>query len=152
MSKYSFSFLIIFLAAIAFYLAFIFSMLLLTIFAWFLLVLEIPSIIIDSIGSSLEISKYNCQGLKKGGRLIGYVERALIFFAFLLVYFSLNKNYFAILNLLPWIIAGKGLFRFGSGREGVDVRACAEWYILGTFMSILLGAFMSWLLFALILR
>ncbi len=141
---------IIIIMFIVFFLATIFDIVFLGVLTWFILVLELPSLIIDTVGMNLEIDKYDCQGLKKGGKLIGYVERGIIFFAFMIVYLSPNRDYFAVLNLLPWIIAGKGLFRFSRG-EGANVRACAEWYILGTFMSILLGAFMSWLLFAVML-
>ena len=137
---------------VVFSIFFVLDLFLLSILTWFVLVLEVPSIIIDLIGRYLEIDKYGCQGLRSGGRLIGYAERCLIFFSFLLIYLSPDKNYFVALNLLPWIVAGKGLFRFAGGKGEVNWRACAEWYILGTFMSILLGAFMSWLLFALLFR
>jgi len=147
LSKYKLGLLIILSSAIIFYLTLLWGIIFISVLAWFLLVLEIPSIIIDLIGKYLDISEYDCQGLSGGGRIIGYAERGIIFFAFLLIYLTPERNYFYLLNFLPLIIAGKGLFRFGSSKE----RACAEWYILGTFMSILLGAFLSWALFAFLL-
>lgn len=102
---------------------------------WYLLLLVLPSVIIKLIAIKLNVAEYNCEGLKGAGQYIGYIERSLIFSTFLLTYFSGSENYLALLGALSLIIAGKGLFRFSSTSE----RPCAEWYILGTFLSITLA-------------
>jgi len=119
----------------------------LQIIAWYLLLLALPSIIIKVIAIRLNVAEHNCEGLKGAGQYIGYIERSLIFSTFLLTYFSSSENYLALLGALSLIIAGKGLFRFSSTSE----RPCAEWYILGTFLSITLAVFLSWLLFFILL-
>lgn len=110
---------------------------------WYLITLYIPSIIIKITGSKLEVEQYECEGLKNAGKYIGYLERSLVFFAFLLNYFSGETNPLMVIGTISFIFGGKGLFRFG----GSSKRACAEWYILGTFMSLTLALFLSWLFF-----
>ena len=118
----------------------------LQIIAWYLLLLAVPSIIIKVIAIRLNVAEHNCEGLKGAGQYIVYIERSLIFSTFLLTYFSSSENYLVLLGALSLIIAGKG-FRFSSTSE----RPCAEWYILGTFLSITLAVFLSWLLFFILL-
>ena len=107
----------------------------------YLLVLFIPSLIISRIANKLGNNLTSkCQGRPGMGRYIGYAERSLIYIFFLIV--LLNGNNLAnATTALTLIIAGKGLFRL----SGETPKECAEWFILGTFLSILLGTFITWL-------
>ena len=86
-----------------------------------------------------------CGGLPRGGMLIEYSERSMIFLAFLIIFFGGSASYDAILGFLSLIVAGRAIFRFSS--KGSTDRFCADWYILGTFLSILFGMFLSWFFF-----
>lgn len=124
------------------------------IFSGYLLVLSLPSLVIDltftELGKGLEESiATRCGGLQYGGYLIGYVERSLIFLAIMIAYFDSALSYAAILSFLSVIIAGKAIFRYSS-RESSD-RACADWYILGTLMSITMALALSWWVFRFLL-
>ena len=79
----------------------------------------------------------NCGGKANAGKYIGYAERSLIYLIFVIAYVE-KVNMANVLNTLSLIIAGKGLFRATGSRE------CAEWYILGTFLSIFLGTLITW--------
>lgn len=100
--------------------------------------------IVNNKGLKEEIQK-KCGGLPRGGMFIGYSERSMIFLAFLIIFFGGSTSYDAILGFLSFIVAGKAIFRFSS-KELTD-RFCADWYILGTFLSILFGMFLSWVFF-----
>ncbi len=113
----------------------------------FLLVLTLPSFIISILSIKFEDYTKACTGLPSGGRLIGYTERSFIFLAFLIAYLENIQTFSAIFSYLTFIIAGKAIFRFSSKESGENARACADWYILGTFLSILLGLFLSWIVF-----
>ncbi len=71
-----------------------------------------------------------------------YMERSLIFLAILIAYFDSALSYTTILSFLSVIVAGKAIFRY-SNKETTD-RACADWYILGTFMSITMALALTW--------
>jgi len=120
----------------------------LQIVTWYLINLTLPSIIIEKIASNLEVDKHKCEGLKNAGRYIGYLERSLIFFTFTILYFAQEKNPLPVIGVMTLVMAGKGLFRFGGKEE----RACAEWYILGTLLSLTSSLIMSWIFFNLLIR
>lgn len=78
-------------------------------------------------------------GLPNAGKIIGWLERTLI------VTFILVGNY----NGIGFILAAKGILRFGEIKEGPD-RKFAEYVILGTLLSFslsfLVGILMRYLL------
>lgn len=120
----------------------------------YLLVLFLPGLVIDLIFVRVERDleediTSRCGGLPHGGYLIGYMERSLIFLAILIAYFDSALSYASILSFLSVIIAGKAIFRYSS-RETGD-RACADWYILGTFMSITMALALAWVIFRFLL-
>ncbi|TFG29353.1 hypothetical protein EU527_16005 [Candidatus Thorarchaeota archaeon] len=125
-----------------------------TILFGYLLVIFFPGLLIDVIfarlGQGLEEDiATKCGGLRYGGFLIGYVERSLIFLAIVIAYFDSALTYASILSFLSVIIAGKAIFRYSS-RESSD-RACADWYILGTLMSITMALALGWWIFRFLL-
>jgi len=74
------------------------------------------------------------RGFPEGGRIIGYLERAIIFL-FVLVDQPAG---------IGFLIAAKSIFRFGELREGAN-RMEAEYILIGTFMSFLYGLVVSYL-------
>lgn len=121
-----------------------------TILFGYLLVIFLPGLTIDLIFGWLsrgldEDIATKCGGLHSGGYLIGCMERSLIFVAILIAYYDSSLSYAAILSFLSVIVAGKAIFRYSS-RE-TDNRACADWYILGTFMSITMALTLAWWIF-----
>lgn len=74
------------------------------------------------------------RGLKKGGKLIGQLERAIIF---LLVLAGHPEG-------VGFLIAAKSIFRFGEIRD-VKQRQEAEYIIIGTFMSFGYGLLIAFL-------
>jgi hypothetical protein len=74
------------------------------------------------------------RGLKKGGKLIGQLERAIIF---LLVLAGHTEG-------VGFLIAAKSVFRFGEIKD-VKQRLEAEYIIIGTFMSFGYGLFIAFL-------
>ncbi|TFG12964.1 hypothetical protein EU537_07495 [Candidatus Thorarchaeota archaeon] len=113
----------------------------------FLLTLFLPGLFIDFVFSRLgtaeegDISEI-CGGLQYGGYLIGYTERSLIYVAFMIAYFDSAISLVSVLSFLSVIVASKAIFRYSS--RGTDDRACADWYILGTLMSITLALALTW--------
>lgn len=71
-------------------------------------------------------------GLKDGGRIIGYLER-------LLIYVFILSGQFAGVGFL---VAAKSIFRFGELKESEN-RKQAEYIIVGTFISFLLAIVIS---------
>lgn len=71
-------------------------------------------------------------GLKEGGRIIGYLER-------LLIYVFILSGQFAGVGFL---VAAKSIFRFGELKESEN-RKQAEYIIIGTFTSFLLAILVS---------
>ena len=122
----------------------------LTIVSGYILALFLPGLVIDllfaglSKGSQNDISS-KCGGLHFGGYLIGYAERSLIFLAVTIAYFDSALTYASILSFLSVIVAGKAIFRYSS--KDISDRACADWYILGTLMSITMALALAWWLF-----
>lgn len=109
----------------------------------YLLTLCLPGLLIDLIFTWLgEDIASKCGGLRHGGYLIGCVERSLIFLALLITYYDSSLSFASVLSFLSVIVAGKAIFRYSSG--GTDDRACADWYILGTLMSITLALGLTW--------
>ena len=120
----------------------------------YLLTLFLPGLVIDLIFGGIgkesgEDIGVRCGGLRYGGYLIGCVERSLIYLTIVIVYFDGTLSYSSILSFLSVIIAGKAIFRYSS-RETND-RSCADWYILGTFMSITMALTLSWWIFRFLL-
>ena len=113
----------------------------------FLLTLFLPGLIIDLVfswlgkGANENISEM-CGGLRYGGYLIGYTERGLIYLAFMIAHFDNTISFVSVLSFLSVIVAGKAIFRYSS--RGTDDRACADWYILGTLMSITMALALTW--------
>lgn len=127
---------------------------LLTIILAYLLALFLPGLVIDLVfawvGQGIEGGiAAKCGGLKHGGYLIGYVERSLIFLAVVISYFESSLSYASVLSFLSVIVAGKAIFRYSS-KVGED-RACADWYILGTLMSITMALALTWGIFRFLL-
>ncbi|MGQ4834266.1 MAG: hypothetical protein ACP6IS_10285 [Candidatus Asgardarchaeia archaeon] len=115
-------------------------------FLAYLETLVLPSFIISLLSKHYKEYTKNCMGLPSGGKMIGYAERSFIFLVFLAVYLE-KQSLTSIFSYLTFIIAGKAIFRFSSKESGQSARACADWYILGTFLSVLLGLFLTWLFF-----
>ncbi|MGV9169164.1 MAG: hypothetical protein ACOC38_04395 [Promethearchaeia archaeon] len=87
--------------------------------------------------------------MKDGGYLIGYTERTLVYLAFLIAYYDAELSFSSILSFLSVIVAAKAIFRYSS--RDTTYRECADWYILGTLMSITLGLAFSWMGFRFLL-
>jgi len=109
----------------------------------YLIVLIVPSLIIEFLSKVFEEEIRQCGGLPHGGMLIGYAERSLIFLAFIMLRLEGQASVSEILDSISFIIAGKAIFRFST--RNPDKRVCADWYILGTFMSVLMGLLFSWI-------
>jgi hypothetical protein len=71
-------------------------------------------------------------GLENGGRVIGYLER-------LLIYVFILSGQFAGVGFL---VAAKSIFRFGELKDSEN-RKQAEYIIIGTFISFLVGIVVS---------
>jgi len=120
----------------------------------YLLALFLPGLLIDLVYTWLEKRSgidigTRCGGLPSGGYLIGYTERSLIFLSLMITYFDSALSYVSILSFLSVIVAGKAIFRYSS-KETSD-RACADWYILGTLLSIGMALALSWGIFRFLL-
>jgi len=101
-----------------------------------ILIIILPSPIISYLSKDFEYSLTKCGGLREGGRYIGYAERGLIYVMFL---FSMRNDFSGFISSISIIIAAKALFKFSQNNvqsEDLDLRACAEWYIFGTLLSI----------------
>ena len=103
----------------------------------------LPSLIIAVLSNIFKEQIRQCGGLPYGGMLIGYAERSLIFLAFLMLRSENGASLSDLLNSVSFIIAGKAIFRFST--KNSDRRTCADWYILGTFLSVLMGLLISWI-------
>ena len=82
------------------------------------------------------------RGLVKGGRLIGQLERGLIFFLVMI----------AKPEAVAFLIAAKSIFRFGELKDREN-RAEAEYITIGTLMSFtwgLVAAWATWRVFSLL--
>ncbi len=101
----------------------------------YLSVVLLPYYLISEVGSRLHPK--NGEDFH-GGALIGVLERSFIFLLFLM---SANCTLPVkdALNSLAMVIAAKALFRFSE--KTVE----AEWYIVGTFLSLTSGVALSWL-------
>lgn len=75
------------------------------------------------------------RGFPEGGRIIGYLERAIIYL-FVLVDQPAG---------IGFLIAAKSIFRFGELRQGAN-RMEAEYILIGTFLSFLYGLVVSYLI------
>ena len=74
------------------------------------------------------------KGIKDGGRVIGYLERGLIF-VFILADYPAG---------IGFLVAAKSIFRFGELTDSTR-RSQAEYIIIGTLLSILIGTVLSYL-------
>ncbi len=125
-----------------------------TILFGFLLTLFLPGLFIDLILARVGIgtndnSGIQCGGIPSGGYLIGYTERSLLFLSFMISYYDNALSYASILSFLSVIVAGKAIFRYSS--KETDDRSCADWYILGTLMSITMALALAWGIFRFLL-
>ena len=82
-----------------------------------------------------DLSAIHARGLKDGGKFIGYLERALIY-----IFVLVNQP-----SAIGFLIAAKSVFRFGELREGKN-RMEAEYIIIGTLLSFLVGIAVSFLI------
>jgi hypothetical protein len=73
------------------------------------------------------------RGLKDGGKIIGYLERALIY-----LFVAANQP-----TAIGFLIAAKSVFRFGEVKERAN-RMEAEYIIIGTLYSFLSGLLVSY--------
>lgn len=89
------------------------------------------SFLVELVLESLGLQKNEDQGtgIKEGGRIIGYLERSLIFL-FILVDYPAG---------IGFLIAAKSIFRFGE-LTSPDRRVQAEYIIIGTLLSVLFGS------------
>jgi len=74
------------------------------------------------------------EGIAEGGRVIGYLERGLIFL-FILADYPAG---------IGFLVAAKSIFRFGELTDSTR-RSQAEYIIIGTLLSILIGTAVSYL-------
>jgi hypothetical protein len=79
------------------------------------------------------------EGIAEGGRVIGYLERGLIFL-FILADYPAG---------IGFLVAAKSIFRFGELTDS-SRRSRAEYIIIGTLLSILIGSAISYLTAAII--
>jgi|WetSurMetagenome_2_1015567.scaffolds.fasta_scaffold69639_3 hypothetical protein len=79
-----------------------------------------------------KVKKNPVEGLKEGGKVIGWLERLLIFV------FVLTGQYAGV----GFLIAAKSVFRFGELKESEN-RKEAEYIIIGTFISFLFALAVS---------
>jgi hypothetical protein len=114
----------------------------------YLMTLFLPGLVIDVILEQIG-EGIDCGGLPSGGYLIGYIERSLIFLSILITHYDSTLSYTSVLSFLSVIVAGKAIFRYSS-RETND-RACADWYIMGTFLSITMALALTWGIFRFLL-
>ncbi len=77
-------------------------------------------------------SLHPIEGLKEGGKFIGFLERSLIFV------FILSGQFAGV----GFLIAAKSIFRFGELKDSEN-RKQAEYIIIGTFASFLLAILVS---------
>jgi hypothetical protein len=150
------SLLVTIVSGVALYVTTVYSMTVLysqfyTIIFGYLLTLILPGLIIDLVfawleeGAEKDIAS-ECGGLRYGGYLIGCVERSLIFLALMITYYDGVLSFASVLSFLSVIVAGKAIFRYSS--KVTDDRACADWYILGTLMSITMALALTWWIFS----
>jgi hypothetical protein len=81
----------------------------------------------------IETSKETLRGLAKGGKTIGELERALIFFLVMI-----GKP-----EAVAFLVAAKSIFRFGELKDREN-RAEAEYITIGTLMSFTWGLVAAW--------
>ncbi|HCS38706.1 MAG TPA: hypothetical protein DIW44_03870 [Anaerolineaceae bacterium] len=79
-----------------------------------------------------KVKKEPVEGLKEGGKMIGWLERLLIFV------FVITGQYAGV----GFLIAAKSVFRFGELKESEN-RKEAEYIIIGTFISFLFALAVS---------
>ncbi|HHI87719.1 MAG TPA: DUF3307 domain-containing protein [Candidatus Cloacimonetes bacterium] len=87
---------------------------------------------LEQIHPSQEASN-NKNGLKKGGKIIGYLERLLI-----LIFIFANQPFG-----IGFLIAAKSILRFGEIKDSSN-RKEAEYIIIGSFYSYLFGLIVSY--------
>ncbi len=94
------------------------------------------SFLVEMVLGSLGLDKDQAQesDIKEGGKIIGYLERSLIFL-FILVDYPAG---------IGFLIAAKSIFRFGE-LTSPDRRKQAEYIIIGTLLSILFGTAAAYL-------
>ncbi|MCL1790476.1 MAG: DUF3307 domain-containing protein [Peptococcaceae bacterium] len=90
--------------------------------AGFVFIIRPASLAIEKILGVCEITPTVDSGFANGGKIIGILERLLVYFLLLLGQFS----------TIGLVVAAKSLARF----RDLDDRKCAEYYIIGTFLSL----------------
>ncbi len=86
-------------------------------------------------GEGSDLSSIHARGLRDGGKIIGYLERSLIYL-------------FVLVNqpaAIGFLIAAKSVFRFGELSDKGN-RMEAEYIIIGTLLSFLFGIAVSFLI------
>lgn len=81
---------------------------------------------VESFLTQIRMGDHTMRGLRNGGRMIGQLERALIFIFVLINQFS----------AIGFLIAAKSIFRFGELKDRAN-RMEAEYIIIGTLISFL---------------
>jgi len=111
-------------------------LILLTLIAGGIFSIYAVSFLVELVLESLGLKKEEEQGggIKEGGRIIGILERSLIFL-FILVDYPAG---------IGFLIAAKSVFRFGE-LTSPDRRIQAEYIIIGTLLSVLFGAIAAYL-------
>lgn len=87
----------------------------------------------EKLDGSSDLSAIHARGLKDGGKIIGYLERALIY-----IFILVNQP-----AAIGFLIAAKSVFRFGEIKEKSN-RMEAEYIIIGTLYSFLLGLIVAY--------
>jgi hypothetical protein len=102
----------------------------LTLISGGVLSIYVVSFLVEMVLASLGLKKGDDQGsgIKEGGRIIGYLERSLIFLFILIAYPA----------GIGFLVAAKSVFRFGE-LTSPDRRKQAEYIIIGTLLSIFFG-------------
>lgn len=95
---------------------------------------QLKSTVQSFSASGGKLNSISSRGFENGGKVIGQLERALIF-----VLVLVDQP-----TAIGFLIAAKSIFRFGEIRERAN-RMEAEYIIIGTFMSFLFGMIMSYL-------
>ena len=97
-----------------------------------ILIGKLTKVFFEQIHSDKD-NENNISGLKNGGRIIGYLERLLIF-----IFILINQPIG-----IGFLIAAKSILRFGEIKDSSN-RKEAEYIIIGSFYSYLFGLIISY--------
>lgn len=107
----------------------------------FLISLFIPNYIVIEIGERI-YQGYLETGWRKSGKRIGLAEGALVFLAVLAIDAISREPIGELFTFLSVVVAGKALFHRIS--ESKKEEKEAEWFVIGTFISLELRVTLSW--------